>query len=336
MSPSPTYNFPWELISSSFSGGLSKEEELQLQQWLASDPDHKEKYQKLQEIWNNSLEDYKLYLMANEAKAWDALQVKLTDKKEIKVLNLKPGKTHRVIYRVAAVAVIILLIGVGYWYTSSRSRTMNYETSANEQKNVKLTDGSTIALNAATKIEVSQHFNKKNRTVIMSSGEASFDIQHRNDLPFIVDLGKVNVKDIGTVFKIKKDKEQIKVTVISGTVVFSKLSTNETRELTAGMSLIYNILNDSFDEIQTDNPAPKGNNIVLNFDNTPLKDVISMVQKKFGKTIRLEGPGIDEQKITAQLDGVSFNTALDIICESLSLEYTLKDDIYVLRKKNDR
>ena len=26
----------------------------------------------------------------------------------------------------------------------------------------------------------------------MTSGEASFNIQHRNDLPFIVDLGKVN------------------------------------------------------------------------------------------------------------------------------------------------
>ena len=337
MNPSSTYDFPWELISSSFSGSLSKEEELQLQQWLTSDPSHKEKYEQLQKIWTNGLEDYKLYLLANEAKAWNKLQSKLLYNKEDKVINLKTRETRRLIFQIAAaVAVLLLLIGVGYWYTTLRINATTYETAFGEKKSIKLTDGTAIALSPATSIEVPKDFDKKNRTVIMTSGEASFDVQHRDDLPFMVDLGKVHVKDIGTVFNIKKDKELIKVTVISGTVAFTKQSTKETRELTAGMSLTYNIANDSFGEIQSDTPSPKISNELLNFDDTPLIDVIGLVQKKYGKTIQLEGDSIAHKKFTAHLDGVPYNTALEIICKSLNLELTLKDSIYILREKADR
>jgi ferric-dicitrate binding protein FerR (iron transport regulator) len=337
MDPSSTYDFPWELISSSFSGSLSKEEEFLLQQWLTSDPSHKEKYGQLQKIWSNGLEDYKLYLMANEAKAWDALQSKLLHYNDDNVINLKNRKTRRIIFQfAAAAAVLLLLIGVGYWYTTLKGNATTYETAFGEKKNIKLTDGTEIALSPVTRIEVSKGYDKKNRTVIMTSGEASFDVPHRDDLPFIVDLGKVDVKDIGTVFNIKKEKGLIKVTVISGTVAFTKQSTKETRELTAGMSLTYNIANDSFGEIQTDSPAPKINKELLNFNDTPLIDVIGLVQKKYGKTIHLEGDSIAHKKFTAHLDGIPYNTALEIICKSLNLKLTLKDSIYILREKADR
>ena len=337
MNPSSTYDFPWELISSSFSGSLSKEEELYLQQWLTSDPSHKEKYEQLQEIWANGLEDYKLYMEANEAKAWSALQSRLLYNKEDHIITLKTRKTPPLIFQIAAaVAVLFLLIGVGYWHTTLKKSAITYETAFGEKKSIKLTDGTAIALSPVTRIEVSEDFDKNNRTVTMISGEASFDVKHQDALPFIVDLGKVNVKDIGTVFNIKKEKELIKVTVISGTVAFTKQSTKETRELTAGMSLAYNIANDSFGEIQYDIPTQKISNDLLNFDDTPLLDVISLVQKKYGKTIHLEGDSLAHKRFTAHLDGVPYNEALEIICKSLNLELTLKDSIYVFREKADR
>ena len=59
-------------------------------------------------------------------------------------------------------------------------------------------------------------------------------------------------------------------------------------------------------------------------------------QKVYDKTIKLENENIGHKKVTAHLDGIPYNTALDIVCKALDLEYTVKDGIYVLREKANR
>jgi ferric-dicitrate binding protein FerR (iron transport regulator) len=333
MNPSSANNFPWELISGSFTGGLTQEEEFRLQQWLASDPGNTEKYQQLKELWSKGTEDYMLYQKANEAKAWETLYKKLFHQENTKVKYINTNKTRKLFYQVAAACVILLLIGTGYWYFQQRSNTVTYLTAANEQKNIQLTDGTSIALKPATQIKVLPDYNKKSRTVVMTSGEALFTIEHRENSPFIVDLGKVYVQDIGTVFNIKRENLRIIVNVLSGTVTFNKLSTKESREIHAGMSCAFDITNDRFHEIKEEGAPLQVNESELNFHNTPLHDIIAVVQKNFGKTIQLENETIAEKRLTAKLEGTSFQTVLDVICKTLGLEYTVNDSVYILRKK---
>jgi transmembrane sensor len=333
MTTSPKYDFPWELISASFTGELSKDEEIQLQQWMAENPENKEKYEQLREIWTSGVEDYALYQKANETSAWNTLVTKLQPE-GTKSIHLHTAQ--QLIYRIAAIAAIfIILFGVGYWYVSSKqSNSITYETASGEQKNVLLPDSTSIALSPATKIEVTKGFNSKNRTVYMASGNASFDVKHRDNLPFVVDLGNVKIKDIGTVFNISKDKNHITIKVISGTVAFSKESTQETKELGAGMSLTYNMQTDHIEEVKDESPAVKTDDVVLNFNDTPLKDVAALIEKKYGKTINLVGDSIAFKRFTAQLEGVKFETVLDVICRSLNLEYSFNNDMVTIHEKN--
>ncbi len=74
MNKSPKNDLPWELIAESLTGSLSAEEELQLQQWISSDAENKEKYLQIKELWKNGMEDYTFYQMANEEESWKALQ----------------------------------------------------------------------------------------------------------------------------------------------------------------------------------------------------------------------------------------------------------------------
>lgn len=328
MNPLNNPNFPWELIGSSFTGGLSTEEELQLQQWLMSDPDNMEKYQQLRQIWNNSTEDYRLYLMANEDKAWDTLRSKLKQPEKAKVINLHAFKA----IQVAAAAVLILFVtGVGYWI-ATKNNIQTYTTAQNEQKQVNLKDGTAIILEASTVITVSEGYNKENRTVTMTHGKASFTIEHQENLPFIVDMGKVYVKDIGTAFDIKMDQNQILVAVTNGIATFNKQSSSESKELKAGYSLIYDIASDKFIE-PTVVAAQQDTAIELTFNNTPLVDVIKLIQLKHKKNITLENTNIGKKKLTASLDDIPFDAALEIICKSLSLEYSQADSTYILREK---
>src|SRR4030065_2001918 len=77
MNTSPKNDFPWDLIAESLTGSITNEEELRLQQWLSSDPENNRKYLQIQELWNNGMEDYRYYKMANETEAWKKLQIKL-------------------------------------------------------------------------------------------------------------------------------------------------------------------------------------------------------------------------------------------------------------------
>lgn len=337
MDYSPTYDFPWELITESMTGNLSVEEEIQLQQWLSSDPDHKEKYLEVQELWKNGVEDYNLYRMANEEKAWKSLKAKITNiipvPSETKVIQGRFIQKPRLLINLVAIAAVFLgLIGIWLWFAHTRNNSLIYETVANEQKKVILSDGSTITLSPYTKIMVSPDYNVSNRTMIMFSGVVYFEVGHKRENPFIVKLGKAQITDIGTRFTIRKGEKEIEVAVTNGKVVFEKLSTKETRELIAGTTIQFNLQNESFGEMKLVKLSVNELGQMLNFENAPLTDVIIALQKVYGKEVILDDIGITGKKITAKLSGMPFNIAMKVICKSLGLEYSKRDSVYILKQ----
>ena len=341
MNPSQEYDIPWELITDSFTGILSDEDELKLQQWLSFHPDNREKYSRLRDLWKNGLEDYRFYLSANEIEAWNALNVRLgkveKEKEETNVIirPVKSGK-HFVRNLTAIAAAFLILIVTGYLAFNFRNNPRIYKTASVEQKEIKLSDGSEVILKPQTRIEVAQSYNKTNRIVVMESGEASFDVSHMAEMPFIVNLGATRVEDIGTSFTIRKGEEQIKVSVNTGKVAFIRIATNETRELTAGTSITFDNKNESFGDITYDISNKITGESLLNFDNTPLSEVIVSIQKVYGNKIQIADSSIAQKRLTAHFDGVPYENVITIICKSLNLEYSVRDSICLLKEKREK
>jgi transmembrane sensor len=337
MDPLSKQDFPWELITDSFLGSLSPEGELEFHHWLSSDPANKDEYSRLQELWIEGMEDYKFYLVADEKKSWNKLQTKLNlndEKKVIKVQFNNKSKPIRNIISIAA--VLIIVIGFGYLFNALRNSSVVYDTALNEQRKINLSDGSVIELKSQTKIEVSKAYNKKNRSIIMDYGEASFEVLHVADKPFVVELGNTKVEDIGTVFIVQKGKENIKVSVSDGKVAFTNIETKESRELIAGMSLNYNIAKKSFDKIEQQNTPLDINKISLDFENTSLYDVIKSVQKVYGVKIQTSDTIVGQKKLTAHFYEMPVNSVMEVICKSLELEYSVKNSVYLLKQKSDK
>lgn len=83
---------------------------------------------------------------------------------------------------------------------------------------IKLTDGSTVWLNAGSSITYPVVFNESSRKVSMT-GEAYFDIAHDKRKPFIVyKKGVVNIEVLGTRFNVAAYQQQAKVTLLEGSV----------------------------------------------------------------------------------------------------------------------
>jgi transmembrane sensor len=145
-------------------------------------------------------------------------------------------------------------------------------------------------------------------------------------------MDAASVRDIGTSFTVQKRNDSIKVQVYSGKVSFIKNKTGESKELSANDSLYYSITADRFGEI---NPNSQANHqSSLRFNNSPLSDVIAVLQKVSGNKIQLYDTIIGQRRFTANLEGESFENALKVICASLNLDYARKNGLYILKNKD--
>jgi transmembrane sensor len=336
MNDSLKNDLPWELISESLTGSLSVDEEIQLQQWISSGTENKEKYLQIKELWKSGMEDYRLYQIANEEESWKALRMKMRkvnpEQMETKVIQGRFNQRQKFVRNLITIAAVFIgFVGISLWFILPKNNPVIYQTAFNELKKVYLNDGSVITLRPNSKIEITATYNKSDRTILMDAGEAGFDVVHNSDKSFIVELGSTQIKDIGTSFTIRKESKSIDVSVSTGKIVFVKLSTGETRELNAGSEITFDVQHESFGNTRAVD-SMKIVEQLLNFENTPLPEVIVSIQKVYGKKIIIND-GIANKRFTGQLDGMPYNNVLKVICESLGLEYAMNDSIYTLKAK---
>ena len=121
--------------------------------------------------------------------------------------------------------------------------------------------------------------------------------------------------------------------VSAGKVAFVKKETGESREISAGSSLCFYSTQHRFGEIKATEPANNGADS-LRFDNSPLSDVITALQRLSGKKILLSDTATAQKRLTVHLDRESFDNNLKIICASLNLEYVEKNGIYILKSRD--
>ena len=91
-----------------------------------------------------------------------------------------------------------------------------HETRRGQQSVATLPDGSSIALNTDTRLDVS--VGSKRRLVNFIEGEALFTVARDEARPFIVDLGNARVEVLGTAFNIRKRTDVVELTVTHGLV----------------------------------------------------------------------------------------------------------------------
>ncbi|HEX2394307.1 MAG TPA: FecR domain-containing protein [Bacteroidales bacterium] len=338
MDNSPKYEIPWELIADSLTGNLTNDGEHLLKQWFLLDPENKKKFLKIQELWKNSTEDYKYYRMANEDEAWKALQVRMgLNQHEIekpKVIRGDFGHRRKFIRNLLAIASVCIGFIAIIWYFTVRNNPDVFITESTGQKRVSLTDGTVITLHPLTRIEVPQGFGVSRRTVVMVSGEADFEVVHRSDLPFIVELGSTMVRDIGTSFIIRREDNMIHVAVTSGKVAFVRTATKETKELDAGSSISFDEQKKEFTSIKAIESSGAFEKMMM-FENTPLSEVIQSMQKVYDIKVEITDD-IADKKLTAKLYGMPLDSAIEVICTSLNLEYSFHGNIYMLKAKSSQ
>lgn len=91
-----------------------------------------------------------------------------------------------------------------------------YSTDVGEQRLVQLADGSSVKLDAASRISV--RISKARRDIVLERGRAFFDVAHDGARPFVVQAGETSVTALGTRFDVSRDGDGARVNLVKGSV----------------------------------------------------------------------------------------------------------------------
>jgi transmembrane sensor len=176
--------------------GASQSQELQagLRRWLAADPVNARAFELATEAWDIG------------GSVFAAASPRRVDR-----FDARPRRRF-VWSGVAAAAAMVMLIAGVFAYLWSPAVT----TSVGEQRLLTLEDGSRILLNTSTRLRVDESVTE--RRVRLDSGEALFDVARNPERPFIVTAGDRQVVALGTSFVVRRQEQQVTVTLIEGKV----------------------------------------------------------------------------------------------------------------------
>jgi transmembrane sensor len=94
--------------------------------------------------------------------------------------------------------------------------TLHFETRHGEQQTHRLADNSILHLNTDTAVTV--RYGDNERLVVLTSGEAEFEVAHVPAPPFRVFAGRAEILDLGTRFDVRLKDESTLVTVVEGRI----------------------------------------------------------------------------------------------------------------------
>ncbi|CAM3741256.1 FecR family protein [Mucilaginibacter galii] len=152
--------------------------------------------------------------------------VESTIGKNTPIIHIHPRRT---LWRIAAGAAMLIICFSLFWQRAALQNWRNpiqlttMQTADNQKKEVVLSDGSKIWLNAGSELKYPKKFNGTTREVFLT-GEAYFNIKHDASKAFIVHTGSLITIVLGTAFDIKaiKNDRLIIVTVTRGKVSVSE------------------------------------------------------------------------------------------------------------------
>jgi transmembrane sensor len=123
----------------------------------------------------------------------------------------------------ASIALTVIALSVAWSWTH---RYPTYATEIGENRSLTLSDGSTVDLNARSRLRI--EFSKGERRVELLEGQALFDVTHDAARPFVVKSDGVTVRAIGTQFDVYRGSSGTTVTVVQGKVAVGDSDVSQT------------------------------------------------------------------------------------------------------------
>lgn len=182
-----------------WAGGTTSrdEEAVAFEHWMGESPAHREAFADLAALWRS-----------------DALGEAVAEMARTEPARRRRDLPWNLFVPAGVAAALAVCVGV----FAPLGQYASFETARGESRTVVLADGSTVRLNGAARIQVSQGF--LGRSVALERGEAWFDVRH-DGRGFSVTTAEGKVQVLGTAFNVDRlASGRTEVSVYRGAVRF--------------------------------------------------------------------------------------------------------------------
>lgn len=204
-----------------FAGQTTPDEERQLMAFISESDAHQALFRQWEDAWQAAPEEQP----ATE-EAWQQVTAHITEADA--ATTQRPARLRVIRRWVAGVAAAIALLLVGAvaarYYMSMEPETFYTSMApAGSKSCVTLPDGTTVWLNAGSRLTYSTRFNQDNRRVQLD-GQGYFEVRHHEGKTFTVGTRGYDVVVRGTKFDVRayKDESVVNTTLFQGKVDISQ------------------------------------------------------------------------------------------------------------------
>jgi len=235
-------------------------------------------------------------------------------------------------YGLVASVVILCVVALSFNKSIIPSHDPGFITQSTDQSHratITLIDGSSVTLNANSKLSYPERFNDTAR-VVKLQGEAFFEVTKDTFKPFIVQSGNIETTVLGTSFNVNAySKNQIKVTVATGKVMVNTKDQMDYDQqmLLPEQQVVWQTNKSKLSKSTVDLQhvlAWKQNMIFL--DRTPLTDAAQMIEQWYNVEIIFENERIKDCLLSGKYKTDNLINILENLKFTMGIEYRVKDN----------
>lgn len=338
------------LIKKHFEGQLEESERAELSSWIENAENQPDLKKALEELWVVYSPEETMPVNMSERMISRFFKEEGVRNKEGTIYRQMNHRARRWQWIAASVALLAI---ASYFFLAPSASTDNRLHTVSTQKGSKsrmqLPDGTTVWLNAGSKIEYDESFGKTTRYVKLE-GEAYFDVTHDKKRPFLIHTAALDIKVLGTVFNVRAypDEKTTEASLVKGSIEVSfpgsvtdkivlspseKISVENsapvpvkkaaTKDSTAPIPSLVVVSKISYQ--QSDNSIIETSWVdnKLVFRNRPFEEIIAEMSRWYGVNFEMNNKTMTGKRFTATFQNETVHEALLHLSSSLQFSYSI-------------
>ena len=286
------------------------------ERWRAQSPEHAQSLEQTEQLWD------RLSVLKNSTRL---RQFAVVDP----VVAVQSASRRRLFHAIAA-SVLLAAVGVMtalFYNPVPPAQTLT--TALGEQRTEALTDGTTLRINTGSALEV--RMTESLRKIVLTRGEAAFDVAKDASRPFVVSAGDGTITAVGTHFQVRHEHGRVAVTLIEGRVQVSRSSGGEREWLVPGQQATFSteasgIVRRNVD-VQALTSWMGGR---LEFRATPLEQAVAEVNRYSQRKLRIADPAIAHLEVSGTFRTGDIESVAAAFEAAFSVRAEARDDETVL------
>lgn len=223
----------WNLIAKKLAGEASAGELKELESALRMNPALHYSLEALMDMWKKNSEQepgHAEVAFQKHLERMHSLGTDMGNPESSASLDVFPEADARRNWKTPALAITAFFVMMlGYYFFEGRHPEKPIQkpvweviTRNGSKTNLLLPDGTTVWLNAGSRLTYDSFYGTHLREVTLS-GEAYFEVAKNPEMPFIIHAGKINIRVLGTIFNVKSypGEKTIETSLIKGSIEVS-------------------------------------------------------------------------------------------------------------------